>query len=115
MKQKEYNVYPKYTEVQIWFQVHSSITCKSLNSLFSHQLTVKSHFNSTVAPPKYWHEAAFTNSSVQDQTAPKEQSDLGCHCLPFPRQLLPYCRKLNLIQPIFRAIIVIFVTPKFLR
>ena len=28
---------------------------------------------------------AYTNSADPDQTAPKEQSDQGLHCLPFPQ------------------------------
>ena len=38
--------------------------------------------------PKVSDRQAWANSADPDQTAPKEQSDQGLHCLPFRLQLL---------------------------
>ena len=38
--------------------------------------------------PKFLDRQVWANSADPDQTAPKEQSDLGLHCLPFCLNLL---------------------------
>ena len=37
--------------------------------------------------PKYWDRRGCANSADPDQTAPKEQSDQGLHCLPLSPQV----------------------------
>ena len=38
--------------------------------------------------PKFSDRQVWANSADPDQTAPKEQSDQGLHCLQFPLHLL---------------------------
>ena len=43
-----------------------------------------------------WDRSLLTNSVDPDQTAPKEQSDQGLHCLPYMQYICPH-RQINYI------------------
>ena len=54
--------------------------------------------------PKFSDRQAWANSADSDQTAPKEQSDQGLHCLQFPLHLLDALLYGKTILFIFRVI-----------
>ena len=45
-----------------------------------------------------WDRSLLANSVDPDQTAPKEQSDQGLHCLPYMKYIWPHRQILNIVN-----------------